>query len=431
MSDLKVLDGGQYSCIFDSKKTIFLGYLIVQPARKYKFTIYPEDVTSRVTEGSNFEFRCEYGKGSTKIKWSRRRRLNGTEVEDYVPENLITVRTTPQKSVEVYRIPRVSINDAGVYRCKVDGKNNRKILSATRILEVIERRAAKFKSVKKSFNFNETKKAEITLFVEEFPFPNITCYKDGKEIIFCIGKKMKNIPKIDSLACEQDQYGLNGVPQLIIQSISFVRDDGNYKCVATTNNPPGRDVVSFYVNVGGTNECLLNNGGCNQLCNNTKEGFSCSCHPGYQLDPTNSSRCIDINECLVENGGCSQLCNNTMGGYECHCRVMYELDLDGKTCKHFRFPSTIKIIEELLAEVKALQRWFSQLTLKNDECLYKGKTYKNRDNWDDGECRRCYCQNGQVLCFQEKACFQECKVKNESTTDLQKIRMAAKRRNAI
>ncbi|XP_046851912.1 hemicentin-1-like [Xenia sp. Carnegie-2017] len=252
MSDLKVLDGGQYSCIFDQngkEMTINLGYLIVRPAKKYEFTIYPKVMTSRVTEGSNFEFRCEYGKGSTKIKWYRRRRLNGTEVEDYVPENLITVRTTPQKSVEVYHIPRVSINDAGVYRCEVAGKNNRKILSDIRILEVIERRAAKFKSVKNFFYFNEADKAEITLYVEEFPFPNITCYKDSKEIIFCIGKKLKGSPSFDLLVCEQDQYGLNGVPQLIIQSISFVRDDGNYTCVATTNNPPGKDVVSFYVNV--------------------------------------------------------------------------------------------------------------------------------------------------------------------------------------
>ncbi|XP_046854221.1 hemicentin-1-like isoform X3 [Xenia sp. Carnegie-2017] len=218
--------------------------------KKYKFTIYPEDVTSRVTEGSNFEFRCEYEKGSTKIKWFRRRRLNGTEFEDTVPENLITVRTTPQKSVEVYRIPRVSINDAGVYRCGVDGKNNRIISSKIRILEVIERRAAKFKSVKNFFHFNETKKAEITLLVEEFPFPNITCYKDGKEIICCIGKKMKVSRNFNFSTCEQDQYGLNGVPQLVIESISFVKDDGNYTCAATTNNPPGRDVVSFYVNVG-------------------------------------------------------------------------------------------------------------------------------------------------------------------------------------
>ena len=105
--------------------------------------------------------------------------------------------------------------------------------------------------MKNFFHFNEADKAEITLYVEEFPFPNITCYKDSKEIIFCIGKKMKGSPNFNLLACEQDQYGLNGVPQLIIQSISFVRDDGNYTCVATTNNPPGRDVVSFYVNVGG------------------------------------------------------------------------------------------------------------------------------------------------------------------------------------
>ncbi|XP_046851913.1 uncharacterized protein LOC124445254 [Xenia sp. Carnegie-2017] len=124
------------------------------------------------------------------------------------------------------------------------------LVGVDRLPEQEERRAAKFKSVKNFFHFNEADKAVITLYVEEFPFPNITCYKDSKVIIFCIGKKMKDTPNFNSLACEQDQYGLNGVPQLIIESISFVGDDGKYTCVATTNNPPGKDVVSFYVNVG-------------------------------------------------------------------------------------------------------------------------------------------------------------------------------------
>ena len=43
---------------------------------------------------------------------------------------------------------------------------------------------------------------------------------------------------------------------------------------------------------------------------------------------------IDTNECLLSNGGCSQLCTNTIGSYQCNCRNGYELsdneiDCDG------------------------------------------------------------------------------------------------------
>ena len=42
---------------------------------------------------------------------------------------------------------------------------------------------------------------------------------------------------------------------------------------------------------------------------------------------------IDINECLVNNGGCNQKCDNTKGSYKCSCNIPgYELDTDGHTC---------------------------------------------------------------------------------------------------
>ena len=31
------------------------------------------------------------------------------------------------------------------------------------------------------------------------------------------------------------------------------------------------------------------------------------------------SVCIDVNECLVDNGECAEICNNTEGSYYCDC----------------------------------------------------------------------------------------------------------------
>ena len=41
---------------------------------------------------------------------------------------------------------------------------------------------------------------------------------------------------------------------------------------------------------------------------------------------------LDIDECLTDNGGCNQTCNNTMGGFECSCDEGYLLHADGKQC---------------------------------------------------------------------------------------------------
>ena len=42
--------------------------------------------------------------------------------------------------------------------------------------------------------------------------------------------------------------------------------------------------------------------------------------------------CSDIDECLTDNGGCTQTCDNTEGSYQCSCWNGYELTSDGHTC---------------------------------------------------------------------------------------------------
>lgn len=100
-------------------------------------------------------------------------------------------------------------------------------------------------------------------------------------------------------------------------------------------------------------ECLMDNGNCDQLCNNTLGSFGCSCWPGFNLtitdsevmasgnySGTNNYKCLgknvwisvlfkmfnvaDINECDYDNGGCSHMCNNTAGSYQCHCYNGYK-----------------------------------------------------------------------------------------------------------
>lgn len=40
----------------------------------------------------------------------------------------------------------------------------------------------------------------------------------------------------------------------------------------------------------------------------------------------------DINECSVNNGGCEHICENTMGGFECFCHPGYKLHWNKKDC---------------------------------------------------------------------------------------------------
>ena len=101
---------------------------------KKVFKIFPDEY-SIVDEGESFEFRCEYGGGSTEMLWVRRRRINGTSINDHLPRNLITVLTNSQKSVELYSIKKVTPKDSGAYKCDVN-VNGKLQSTKARVLQV-------------------------------------------------------------------------------------------------------------------------------------------------------------------------------------------------------------------------------------------------------------------------------------------------------
>eukprot|EP00731_Ephydatia_muelleri_P028213 Em0019g1086a len=45
-----------------------------------------------------------------------------------------------------------------------------------------------------------------------------------------------------------------------------------------------------------------------------------------------SVQCTDVNECLTNNGGCAQICNNTVGSFTCSCNPGYSLGADARSC---------------------------------------------------------------------------------------------------
>ncbi|XP_063068257.1 uncharacterized protein si:dkey-163f14.6 [Engraulis encrasicolus] len=78
--------------------------------------------------------------------------------------------------------------------------------------------------------------------------------------------------------------------------------------------------------------CLLNNGGCSQLCvAGPHHQAQCHCRPGFML-LEDQRTCRDVDECVEERHLCLQACVNTVGSFKCSCRTGFLLGEDGKTC---------------------------------------------------------------------------------------------------
>ena len=75
----------------------------------------------------------------------------------------------------------------------------------------------------------------------------------------------------------------------------------------TIKMPNGlRLVTQFFPPVAAdVDECDMDNGGCDQVCENTEGSFLCSCHAGHVLAANHT--CVDEDECAEDNGGCQQV----------------------------------------------------------------------------------------------------------------------------
>lgn len=52
----------------------------------------------------------------------------------------------------------------------------------------------------------------------------------------------------------------------------------------------------------------------------------------YNNGITATCYCIDTDECIVDNGGCNQTCINTLGSFNCSCNNGFILLEDGVSC---------------------------------------------------------------------------------------------------
>ena len=75
-----------------------------------------------------------------------------------------------------------------------------------------------------------------------------------------------------------------------------------------------------------------------------------------------STRFLDIEECLVDNGGCDQICSEMLGSFVCLCSEGFTLGTDGKSCvgKKLCYPhySTVFVGSYKKAKLEFMSKFF-------------------------------------------------------------------------
>ena len=71
-------------------------------------------------------------------------------------------------------------------------------------------------------------------------------------------------------------------------------------------------------------------------------GKLCYCKVNEEVVPMNGTLCTDFNECDINNGGCDQICENTIGSFKCSCRPGYNQSQNGVSCDGKLFSITNK-----------------------------------------------------------------------------------------
>lgn len=84
--------------------------------------------------------------------------------------------------------------------------------------------------------------------------------------------------------------------------------------------------------------CLLCPPGMTTSGKTTDSVRGCFCPSGFYGNPELNETCQDVDECEKNNGGCDQICNNTAGSFHCSCKIGYALQSDNKTCVPTKCP---------------------------------------------------------------------------------------------
>ncbi|XP_025078060.1 uncharacterized protein LOC112554482 isoform X2 [Pomacea canaliculata] len=108
---------------------------------------------------------------------------------------------------------------------------------------------------------------------------------------------------------------------------------GGYQCECEAGYTYDSRTRSCIINSNESQVCRTST--CSQGCrvitdaaNNNRP--QCFCYLGYDLDPRDNATCVDRDEC--RDKVCDQVCNNTAGGFSCSCYDGFALNKDERTC---------------------------------------------------------------------------------------------------
>ncbi|KAK2853818.1 hypothetical protein Q5P01_006479 [Channa striata] len=187
--------------------------------------------------------------------------------------------------------------------------------------------------------------------------------------------------------------------------------------------------------------CLVNNGGCSQLCshshyynqmsNQSETRTQCHCTPGFIL-LDDGRTCRDVDECMEGLHRCQQRCINTLGSFRCGCNDGYKPARDQAACTD---------VDECLLPIAVTGCGFVcvntqgsfyclcppgySLTSADSHCQALGKQIKKDQYVDEcainqglGPCMelchnspgsyRCACTHGHALAGDGHSCIAEC-----------------------